>query len=470
MSELRYRRFKIGVALVSLSVTFFYGVLIKSNLRSSIRPMPVAGSSSRIAGSSSPRIAGSSSGVVGSSSGYILATHYSDQLTGSSVNLLSLQCWASTLKANVRVVEPFIHYGSILGVDLDPSPTKGNNTNYDKVRMNGENTVKLGDIFDRKEWSNIAKNHHLVSSLVSWEDFLEHSPRNLILVDKACNNKMKCMQCKNGFSESIIFHDKAVNFAKFNGFEIVRKVCYDLRVYNISSFKELVYGEFNPDNTVVIFNHWGGIELGSYEYRIPIRDKCGRGHFFLSMKNSKRIINDSKHYIDKFFQKESYISVMLRVEHLSIKRGISRSNVTVQSEIMTKCIQSIMSEIKNKQKKMKTNPASIFISTDIGIYGSRCFRKYPSSTVDTGVLNKSLSLLYHELFGDSISMSEHMRRIEHIVSFKNPGYVAILQKEIAANGVCLLLGGGGSFQKTALQLYKRYNLGKPNCYSHVSGC
>ena len=142
--------------------------------------------------------------------------------------------------------------------------------------------------------------------------------------------------------------------------------------------------------------------------------------------------------------------------------------MTVQSEIMTKCIRSIVSKVKNKQKKMKTNPTSIFISTDIGIYGSRCFRKNPGSRVDTGVLNKSLSLLYHELFGDSISMSEHMKRIEHIVSFKNP---AILQKEIAANGVCLLLGGGGSFQQTALQLYKRYNLGKSsNCYSHVLEC
>ena len=95
-----YRQFKIGVALISLSVIFFYGVLIKSNLRSTIRPMPVAGSSSPIAGSSL--------GVVGSSSGYILVTHYLDQLTGSAINLLSLQCWVSTLKANVRVVEPFI--------------------------------------------------------------------------------------------------------------------------------------------------------------------------------------------------------------------------------------------------------------------------------------------------------------------------------------------------------------------------
>ena len=119
---------------------------------------------------------------------------------------------------------------------------------------------------------------------------------------------------------------------------------------------------------------------------------------------------------------------------------------------------------------MKTNPTSIFISTDSGIYGSIYLRKHCGSTVDTGVLNKSLSLLYHELFGDSISMSEHMRRIKQIASFRNPGYVAILQREIAANGICLLLGGGGNFQAMTLELYKRYNLGQWNCYSHVSGC
>ena len=261
MSERRhYLLFKIGVAVVSLAVIICYGALIANNLDIATCRKLLDHENASIAEDLFVRYKERSSS---SDSGYILATHYSDQLTGSAVNLFSLQYWASTLKVNVRVVKP---YGSLLGVSLDPPVnntilfTEGNNN---EVRMmTGENTVKLGDVFDTKGWSNFTK-IHFVSSLVSWKHFLKHSPRNLILVNKVCNdNRLKCMQCNDSFSESIIFHDNAVNFAKFNGFEIV---CYDLKVYNISSFKELVYGEFNPDNTVVIFNHWGGIALGSYK-------------------------------------------------------------------------------------------------------------------------------------------------------------------------------------------------------------
>ena len=49
--------------------------------------------------------------------GYVMATHYSDQMTGSPPNLMSLQCWASILGPSVRVVEPFVCH-SHLGVNL----------------------------------------------------------------------------------------------------------------------------------------------------------------------------------------------------------------------------------------------------------------------------------------------------------------------------------------------------------------
>ena len=416
-----------------------------------------------------------------SDTGYILATHYSDQLTGSSANLFSLQCWANTLKANVRVVEPFIHYGSLLGVSLDPSPNKVNNTvlftghnNSDVKMTDEENTIKLGDIFDKNEWGNLSE-IYFVSSLVSWEHFLEHAPRNLILVDRACdNNTMRCMQCQNGFSQSIIFHNNAVNFAKLNGFKIVRKVCYRLIVYNNSLFKEEVYGNYNPNSTVVIFNHWGGVHTEDFDYRIPIEmteengDMCNRGHYFFLIQNSKRINKESKHYVDKFIKKP-YLSVMIRMEHLAINNGISQlTSVKEQSEIMSECIQVIVSEIKITLRR--TNLTSIFLSTDSGKYGSIYMRKNSDFTMDNGVLDNSLSLLYSQLFGDSVSMSEHMKRIEEIASFTSPGYIAMLQREIAANGACMVLGGGGVFQEMTSQLHKRYNAGQQLCQIRIENC
>ena len=49
--------------------------------------------------------------------GYVVATHFSDQMTDSEANLVSFQCWASTLGRDVRVVEPFVRH-SRLGVNL----------------------------------------------------------------------------------------------------------------------------------------------------------------------------------------------------------------------------------------------------------------------------------------------------------------------------------------------------------------
>ena len=45
-----------------------------------------------------------------------------------------------------------------------------------------------------------------------------------------------------------------------------------------------------------------------------------------------------------------------------------------------------------------------------------------------------------------------------------PGYVAFLQKSVAANGRCLILIGFGSFQRHALQMYMKLHRKQDYCY------
>ena len=420
--------------------------------------------------------------LTDSSGGYILAVHYSDQLTGSAANIFSLQCWASSLKANVRVVEPFIHYGSLLGVSLEPSPNKVNNTilitdDNKEIRMTDEeNKVKLSDIFDADFWSNQAKMYRY-APLVSWKEFIHNAPKRLILVDKSCNNPaLKCMQCTNTFSQSILFHDSAIKFANFVGFEIVSKVCYDLKVYSPSEFVEKVYGKYDPKDTVVIFNHWGGIHTGEFEYRIPIMldpssNQCDRIHNFFFVTNSMRIRRESARYVAKYLPKakeEGYISVMVRMEHLSLNLGLRKFSKKEQLELMFTCVNNIVTEVTTVKNKL--NISSVFLSTDSGKYGSIYLRKSSNSRLDNEVLNSGLDYLYKKLFGNSIRYTEDMEKIENITSSKTPGYIAMLQRDLVASANSLILAGGGYFQHKTSQLYDHYHLSTPRHIIKVNQC
>lgn len=93
------------------------------------------------------------------------------------------------------MVEPFLHLGSLLGVSLGSGNEK-------IIRTKRENTVKLTQIFDETEWVGYASNYGY-SPLVSWEHFIHHAPRRL-MVDKACiSDSQKCMQCSNGFTKKM---------------------------------------------------------------------------------------------------------------------------------------------------------------------------------------------------------------------------------------------------------------------------
>ena len=85
--------------------------------------------------------------------GYVMATHYSDQMTGSMANLASLQCWASTLGPDIRLVEPFLRH-SALGVNLYATY---NRTIRREVPPYDDNSVALSDILDMLEWEKFAQ-------------------------------------------------------------------------------------------------------------------------------------------------------------------------------------------------------------------------------------------------------------------------------------------------------------------------
>ena len=422
--------------------------------------------------------------VVKGAGSYIVSTHYSDQLTGSVFNLFSLQCWAGSLKMNkVFVVEPFIRGGSILGVNLSKRiPEVFYEARADKYitapilnigrteHFDSDNIIRLRDIYSLTEWNDISQIHNY-SPLVSWRNFVQNAPRNLILVDRLCHSGGMCMgECNmpddefDSFYESKYFLDSAIPFARNNNFEIVRKVCIDpSKLMTNNEFTRFIYGNHSINETTVLFNHWGGIERTKSLYRIPISDlyQCSRHYINFEPRYSSMLELDHRKYVKKFFPAGlKYISVMLRLEQLIVYHRLLTKSIALQRVHVMRCVDNLLRKVELVTKK--TNIDYLFLAMDCGKHGSQKYRG-PKNNL-TVMIDEACQTLYNSLYGNTSTLTEWEHSFDSVASFHVPGYIALLQKNIAAGGDPLILAGGGAFQASARKLHNG------SLYDKVENC
>ena len=389
--------------------------------------------------------------------GYVLATHFVDQITGSRINLLSLQCYASTLSPQVRVVEPFIHH-TALGVNLYP------NEKY-KTTLN---EAKFSDAYDMKEWKNLTLSRGF-APLVSWDHFLKHAPRKLVVVKNVHESELSYIDSAETFN----FFEYVPRFARKHGFEIVRNVTIPKKIFREKVYKTLLYGHlYNPSEVVVLYRLWGGIEGISSKVRLAIRGKsgskvnyeCKRSIFPTSF--SSKIIQDGKRYVSKYLRNGAnghYISLMLRMEifvklHDYFKGKTEKEILSVTNN----CFDAILRRVDAFK-----GSGPVFMTMDHRKQGSDWFLK-PTMPLRT-VANAANNFFYRVY--KNLTLEQWDESFESIASFPNTAaYIALLQKHLAASGDCLLTAGGGSFQRTALQLYKHYHSNGMQCFGPVTEC
>lgn len=400
----------------------------------------------------------------GTSQGYVLVTRYSDQMTGASLNILSLQCWAAAVGPYVRVVRPFLRRGSKFGFDLPPSKSRGSGDGGEA------NSVELGDLFDMESWE--AQTDKLgYAPLIRWEDFLASAPRRLILVSK------KCPDCTVDTDDK--FHKSASAFARNHVFTIVRHARFEERHYTAREFKALVYGDNMPGNSVVIFNYWGGICGSSkpHAYRISISDlgTCNRKSFssFL-FRNSRRIREDSKNYVERYLPevgKRGYVSVMFRSERFALGHDFhSISSEDEKRALFVECIKSIGKSVDDLKRHFGIK--SVLLTMDCLSQGSSAFRRPEGPEYFSRELVQSVAtMLYQKLYGNESPLEEWESSFDQVASLKSPGYLAQVQKNLAARGTCLLMAGGGGFQLSAEELYNAtHRTGSVHCALRVPNC
>ena len=185
---------------------------------------------------------------------YVLSFSYMDQITWGARRVRSLQCWATELNRNMRVVEPFVT-GSYLGIPL-------NNSNSEVLRFS--------DIFDFDWWNTLGTEDQGFAPLVTWNEFLENAPLPTILVQIVYEKNDMCLEPLMAESNCNLEEMRKYwlqTAHRYNkSFQIVRKVCIDFQETDFLSadeFNEKIFGSYltfwkYKPITVVFSDYRGG--------------------------------------------------------------------------------------------------------------------------------------------------------------------------------------------------------------------
>ena len=391
--------------------------------------------------------------------GFVMALDYSDQMTAASANVMNLQCFIGHHVKGVKVIEPFINpKGSLFGVSLSPSYTMSQGY---KLKLEEINSVKLSDVLDINEWQHYASSRKY-SPLVSWSNFTKDCPKKLILVYHKWGGHCNPSMMVNATREFVIE----------NNFEEIRNVCIDFRKTGILShqdFVETIYGHFKPSESVVVFNKWGGIENHVSDFRYSIKGTpCTRGHEIHLFHHSTQISKDVKEYSMRYMNKtERYVAVMVRLEHFALKHNFSHLSTEFQHSKLNRCFNDINKKVKTL--KQERTISGTLLTMDVGKYGCSEFRlkRARGAIVNLTVLNQTVRDFFKSFFNNSMTQDIWEESFESVAKFHVPGYIAIMQKVLAASSVCLLLAGGGSFQGNANKLYNELHSADSKCVFHV---
>ena len=376
--------------------------------------------------------------------GYVLALKYTDQLTGGALNLLSLMCLATEF-GGVRVVEPFV-VNSDFGLNASKRWTE---------------QLKFRDINDISVWEKYVSIKRY-SQFVPYETFMQDAPRKVLLVQYyyPCGDRMVWSMARE--------------FCDSNGFELVGKVCLVHGTEETISVKNQIYSHFKKTDVVVLFEIFGGIiqHLSSVRkpYRILARKTMCDRHTFSdhnAVQPSPSVFSDANAYIQRFVKGNStYISVMVRLERiLRISNAWNGHNAT---ECARQCLNSVLR--KWRDIKEHIGIATTFLAIDVGTYGSKELHTFE---IEKAVL-PPVEEFFSAVYDNKTSLQEWEDSFSSVGlgRTRNPGYIATMQKVIAARGDILMLVGStakSAFQITSKALYHKIH-GKGQVIEFSSKC
>ena len=367
------------------------------------------------------------------SGGFALALSFHDQQTWACGNLYSLQNWASSL--NLSVLEPFL-LSTQLGIETAPGQSP--------------HQLPLSTLYDMHHWNEVGRLDGN-SPTVSWSCFLHQAPKKLVLV----KNGLVVRGCNTASLRT------QTNFlVELFGFRVIRELCLPATSssssrLSVTEFNQRILGGLTAREVTIVYSEWSQHTVGSIldlsSAHIPVA--LSR---VLPLRPSKMIERDADAYISRYLNGGQFVAVLFRSEWLKMYSGVAEFNETLHE-----CLENTLNSMKRAGESSETQ--AVFLGLDVGKYGSVTVEPAKEKLTREALGKNLLPLTQFNSFAtweqsfDSVS--------QHPV----PGYVALLQRTIAARGSCLLLMGSGSFLRQALEQYKSTHSQSRLCYLTTEG-
>jgi hypothetical protein len=349
---------------------------------------------------------------------------FADQGTGAFANLMSFMCFASEI-GSVRILEPFV-IGSRLGLN---------------VSANLQKELRFSDLFDSRVVRTFTKSK-MFGTLASFDEFMQDAPRKLLVAQYECGRcKIPC-----GHEDAL---EQGRIFAERNGFEMVGQVCLKTPKNGKTSLNEVLhqlYSDYDKSELVVLFIDFGGLNRDTtrnarFYISLP---SCYRFQFVSQSTNrpSELVSESAMNYIQMHLNGKKYITVMVRLEKI-----LGKNKNLESGKNMTK---HCLDNLHNRLKKIMSTVGirKLFVCLDVGRYGS--------DNMNHDYIVDPLLPYLNQFLSNTVGMtlSEVDNTFRNTTLRENPGFVAMMQKVIAARGdVLVVVGTKSSFHGSTLNLY-----------------
>ena len=378
----------------------------------------------------------------------VLSLEYWEQTGNALENLFNLQCWASSVNIT-EVVEPSIS-------------TRINVFYFHGKRYHPNLTFQ--DLFDISHWNQISLTLNR-SILVSRNNFLRHASKNVIHVQIRYKQLHSWFRCK---SLADLAKQDWFKLLESNGFSI-STVCVEvLEPIAADVFMNKIYGATHSSmqNVTIIFETWRG--FGNTRLLLSGL-KCKRGYLisrllistcpakikypppslsspFAPLVLSKKVLLYLNTFVSQYMHGMQYVAVMFRSEKLV-------QSIISSSPQRSSCMEGILSD--HKKALDHINGTKTLLFTDSGNHGSRSLYRTKAAEKFFQYLQKNLEL--------ELSIALLDSAFENITQSKDSVLIALLQSVVVARATCVVMVGGGTFQKMTLGMYAHSHKGH-ECY------
>ena len=379
--------------------------------------------------------------------GYILTLQFSGQQAAALRALVSQLCWVGSFCLPMYVVEPFIHNNQV-------------------GCISNSGGLRSSEYFDIHKF-NEASTRDGYAELVTWEDFMKNAPRRTILLKMIGVNATgsrpptKVVQAASKTKKTCYKAPSHVNFQCL--FEQMQDFCitevitapFGFGSDNIFTAEEMynvIFKKWKPEEVTLIVTFWSepwyvpNPKLEDSHFCRHSGEKGIRNRFYPSLQ----LLKHAEKYEDLFLKPRNSLAVMMRMEHIVIQLVKKRKAWSLEA-----CLRNLTDTVKSIQKRFSTSKA--FVTADIGSFKSASWEKFlPSyaASRNGSQLIKTVKRTVCALSNHKWTFDEWEKSfVQATGGIDYPSYIAALQRTVASRADCLVLFGGGKFQKLALHNY-----------------